>query len=188
MEIKTCLNCKKPLIGRKKPSEAKRSNWKFCSNKCKTIFNNRLRKLPSKEKMCEYCKKIFLGRTRAQLSKRFCSKICSTIWCNKNIPRNYIRGERSHFWQGGKTEASKKIKSSLGYKLWRKAVFERDNWTCMWCKEKGGNLTADHIKPFSLFPELRLAIDNGRTLCRDCHKKTDTWGWKLSNKTRHIKL
>lgn len=43
----------------------------------------------------------------------------------------------------------------------------------------GGNLEADHIKPYSLFPELRYEVDNGRTLCVDCHKKTPTWGKKI---------
>lgn len=43
---------------------------------------------------------------------------------------------------------------------------------------KGNKLQADHIKPFAYFPELRFAIDNGRTLCINCHKKTDSFAGK----------
>jgi 5-methylcytosine-specific restriction endonuclease McrA len=43
-------------------------------------------------------------------------------------------------------------------------------------KAHGSRLEADHIKPFCRFPELRLVVSNGRTLCKDCHRKTPTWG------------
>ncbi len=89
------------------------------------------------------------------------------------------KGERNPNWKGGITPINRKIRSSLEYKLWRRVVLERDNYTCIWCGKIGGILHADHIKPFSLFPELRFAIDNGRTLCVDCHRKTDTWGNNL---------
>jgi hypothetical protein len=64
------------------------------------------------------------------------------------------------------------------YILWRTAVFMRDDYTCQTCKQRGITLNADHIKPWAQYPELRYAIDNGRTLCVDCHKQTDTWGFK----------
>jgi 5-methylcytosine-specific restriction endonuclease McrA len=61
---------------------------------------------------------------------------------------------------------------------WRKAVFSRDDFTCQICGIKGGYLEADHIKPFSTHHDLRFELSNGRTLCRPCHMKTDTWGYK----------
>lgn len=86
------------------------------------------------------------------------------------------RGEKSHFWKGGTTPINKIIRTSMEYKLWRETVFARDDWTCIWCGVRGGKLNVDHIKPFSHHPELRFAIENGRTLCKDCHKKTPTYG------------
>lgn len=88
--------------------------------------------------------------------------------------RKFCRKENHYNWQGGITKESTVIRNSVEMKLWRKAVFERDNYKCVFCGS-GGKLNADHIKPFAYFPELRFAIDNGRTLCVECHKKTDTY-------------
>lgn len=85
------------------------------------------------------------------------------------------KGAKSHFWKGGITSKNAAIRSSTTMRRWRKAVFERDNYTCVWCKQKGGNLNADHIKPFAFYPELRFDLCNGRTLCVNCHKLTDTY-------------
>ena len=96
------------------------------------------------------------------------------------------KGAKSYLWRGGITEKNHAIRSSMDYRIWREAVFARDNWTCQQCNQRGKKLNADHIKPFASYPELRFAIDNGRTLCKDCHMKTDTWGrrtqlWQIAN-------
>ena len=91
-----------------------------------------------------------------------------------------------NFWKGGITPEVRRLRASVEYRLWRESVFKRDNWICIWCKKRGGKLNADHIKPFAYFPELRFAIDNGRTLCEDCHRKTDTFGRKGQIKNKAI--
>lgn len=117
------------------------------------------------------------------------------FWKGKKIPKEAImkmvikkleiapRGKDHYNWKGGITSENRRIRTSFEYKNWRRAVFERDKYTCIWCGTKSGNgkavvLNADHIKPFALFPELRFAIDNGRTLCTPCHKTTETFGGK----------
>lgn len=90
-------------------------------------------------------------------------------------------GQGNSNWKGGITPINKKIRASNQYKEWRTKIFERDNYTCAWCGQHGGQLNADHIKPFALHPELRFDLINGRTLCVECHKKTDTY----LNKSRH---
>lgn len=91
------------------------------------------------------------------------------------------RGEKSHLWKGGITKINTLIRSSLEYRLWRESVFKRDNFACQFCRKRGVALNADHIKPFAYFPELRLELDNGRTLCVPCHEKTDTYKGKAKN-------
>lgn len=110
------------------------------------------------------------------------SVIDKIVKTSKGRPHYYQRGANHPNWKGGITEINHKIRTSLEYRLWRTAVFERDLYTCRFCGIVGGRLNADHIKSFSQFPELRFAIDNGRTLCISCHQKTDTYGSKSIRK------
>lgn len=97
-------------------------------------------------------------------------------WKGKKRPD--ISRDNHYNWKGG--SENHRIRESVEYKLIREACFKRDDYTCLWCGQRGGELNADHIKPFSLFPELRFALDNLRTLCLACHRKTETYGGKLS--------
>ena len=73
---------------------------------------------------------------------------------------------------GPKTTTGAVAGGLIEYRLWREAVFARDNFICQKCSKRGGNLEAHHIKSFKNFPELRFAIDNGLTLCVLCHNQT----------------
>jgi len=116
------------------------------------------------------------GKKRGEMKwlKKHQFKKDEPTW-NKGL-KGWNLAEKNPNWQGGKTAIHERIRKTLAYEEWRKAVFERDNYTCQHCNRVGGYLHADHIKPFAYFPELRLAINNGRTLCIECHRKTDTYG------------
>lgn len=101
----------------------------------------------------------------------------------KGKKRPKVSGKNHWNWKGGINPINDTLRKTLEYKLWRESVFKRDNYICViGGKEHGNDLQADHIKPFALFPELRFAIDNGRTLCVECHKKTDTYAGRSNKK------
>jgi hypothetical protein len=88
-------------------------------------------------------------------------------------------GVRPANYKGGTKSERQMLMQRQDYIIWRTAVFMRDDYTCQTCNTRGGKLEADHIKPWSLYPDLRYAIDNGRTLCVSCHRQTDTWGGRV---------
>lgn len=75
-------------------------------------------------------------------------------------------------WQGGKTAEARRVRNSPEYAEWRTAVFERDGYTCQDCGARGCYVEAHHIMGFADYPDLRLDVDNGLTLCRPCHDLT----------------
>ena len=91
-------------------------------------------------------------------------------------------GTKCPFYKDGKWKEranEREVAKSLPeYKEWRRNVFQRDNYTCQFCHEKGGKLVADHIEPWCKKVEKRYTLSNGRTLCEKCHRQTETFGGK----------
>ncbi|MFA6925182.1 MAG: HNH endonuclease [Bacteroidales bacterium] len=61
------------------------------------------------------------------------------------------------------------------YLQWRSNIFQRDNWTCRTCGITGCYLEVHHIKSWAKYPELRYDVENGITLCKECHKLTNNY-------------
>ena len=78
-------------------------------------------------------------------------------------------GENHPNWKGGISGERERFMQEAVYKAWRLDVFERDSYTCSKCNQVGGKLEAHHLAPYHSHPEIRVAVDNGATLCQTCH-------------------
>lgn len=59
----------------------------------------------------------------------------------------------------------------LNYRVFIKSVFIRDKYRCQLCgSNKSGNLSVHHLDGYTEYIEKRCDINNGITLCKDCHK------------------
>lgn len=173
--IKKCLSCEKEFETRPYLVE-KRNRGKYCSPSC--YWNAKVgtrRNLV--ELMCGECGKKMI-KNLYHLNRNE-GKYCSRDCVGKANAR--LRSGKNHWnWKGG---ISPRVLNSKKYKNWRMAVFQRDGFRCVWCGyDKGRILQADHIKPWSIYIKLRYKINNGRTLCRPCHMKTETWGHRVATK------
>ena len=136
-----------------------------CSNK------GQLKNTP---KICTVCGIGYYTPKSQELHRgisKFCSKKCKGVSMSERQ-----KAENNPSWRGGVSTENHRIRQSKAFKDWRHAVFERDDYTCQFCGIKGGYLEPDHIKPFAYFHDLRFELSNGRTLCKPCHKTTDTYG------------
>lgn len=188
---------------------ASRINAKYCSNNCRykaQSLNRKGKPTPQLEshrirgyveglngiksckiifRRCVYCSSWFSFRPRK--ARNIDRKVCCSRQCYNDAGIQGFQkgntvgvGEKNGNFKGWVTKEYQRTRTSKKYKQWRLAVFERDSYTCVLCGHiSNGDIEADHIKPFSLFSELRFDINNGRTLCKPCHKDTPTYASKL---------
>lgn len=95
--------------------------------------------------------------------------------CQKCKSRKIIEalsGEKNPAFKKEKTQAERiRDRKYPEYSAWRRQVYERDDYACYSCGEKGGQLNAHHIMAYSTHPDLRTNVSNGVTLCTSCHKE-----------------
>jgi 5-methylcytosine-specific restriction endonuclease McrA len=171
---KNCLTCNKKFPFRNALKVRTNGGIKsckslFCCKKCSDIGTGERNKTKvwTKEdrlKSSELAKKIFTGRVQSKEERE------------KRRLNNL--GSKSHFWKGGITPNSFKERSCMELKEWKREIFKRDNYTCQECGVRGGILNAHHIKSWAKFKELRFDLNNGITLCLECHKLTDNYKGK----------
>lgn len=178
-ECHTCLNCGKRTFTKSHPSRKK----KFCDNYCQAEFARKNDLLPKKPNFIteDLMRSMYLKEKRSVLSiSREIGKSIrqvSRYLSEFGIPTRPFSTEgllnENHWnWKGGKTKQGTIFRNRVPYKRWRASIFKRDNYTCQECGKRGGNLHAHHLKPFAEYPELRLVLENGVTLCIPCHRKT----------------
>lgn len=198
----------KPFLGRRH-SEATKKRLSVASKKMwqekreyLLAANKKVTDLKRVIISCFICKKEFsVPRSKKQ---KYCSYACLGASKRKDGPKCQIcngpvskwrnkycrpctrlgiwRGENNHNWKGGPNSENRTARNSENYGVWRTEVFERDNYTCVFCGTRGGRINVDHILSFSEYPLLRYDINNGRTLCYPCHKKRH----RSSNRKRAI--
>lgn len=81
-----------------------------------------------------------------------------------------LRGENNHNWNPDLTDEERKERRQYTeYYQWVRDVYERDDYTCQCCGDRGVKLNAHHLDGYNWCIEKRTDVDNGVTLCEDCH-------------------
>lgn len=103
--------------------------------------------------------------------------------------RDKNSGANHYNWKGGYGSINMQIRKSYEYRQWTQTIFKRDNYTCKTCNSRGGRLEAHHIVQFAkliIINNIKTLkegidckdlwnLDNGQTLCKVCHKQTDSY-------------
>ena len=126
----------------------------------------------------KYPKGVWFGRKRSEEDR-----------LKMRLAKLNKTGSGTNNWRGGITPIREKVRKTKEYLAWRGQIYLRDDYTCVLCGKRGGDLAADHFpKMFAqILDDYRITnsseardceelweLKNGRTLCKPCHRKTFT--------------
>lgn len=163
--IKKCSVCNNEFKRTESNFKNRPAKDYYCSTECYHKFLKQERGgFKPVVRKCETCNKDFMITSRGQRKVKYCSTECK----EKGFPKGT---EHKNFKKD--LDRSHRVRHRLFYDntVWRKEVFERDLFTCQVCNKKGVKLQAHHLVNYSSNKEKRFDINNGVTLCTDCHKQ-----------------
>ena len=191
-------NCKNKYILTNGVSEATK----------RKMSESAVRKLKEHPELLEKIRISNIGRIRSRESiEKQRVKVTGqkrTLEQIERMKKNMKRGADSNFWKGGISSLKHLVDDCDISKRWKRSILERDNFTCQVCGQYGETLEIHHKIPFAdilhkivdenptktkdeLFEICKKDpvlwdINNGVTLCHNCHKKTDSYGNNGFNK------
>jgi len=168
-----CIICENEITG-------KRSDAKYCSEKCKhraeTIARTK-KKAQNRiieDKKCPICGCIFTPSKFNYKHQIYCSKKCTTIAMNKHAYESGMKKINSKVYR--EKNKIKISKHDLEYHNQRKFsgkkydILKRDEYKCQMCGSER-QLIIHHLDETGNLDSPNNADNNLITLCRSCHAK-----------------
>lgn len=119
---------------------------------------------------------FYKGGEKGWFKKGFSTQlgISPSFETRKKISMSLLGIKKEDEWEGFSSDKRRKLIHSKKYIEWRKEVFRRDDWTCQMCHRRSGEghllyIEAHHKLRVKDRPDLIFDLDNGITLCKDCH-------------------
>lgn len=163
---KYCLNCEE-LLKLRNTRDIKRK--KFCSHSCQGKYNTRNGITSPPPKPTQESRKKAGETISRKMALGLIPKPPKSTPESSRKAGLKIRGKNHWNWIPDRSKIKKKERPSEA-ETWGRDILYRDDFTCQICHEVGNNLNAHHIKSWKDYPDDRYDLDNGITLCFECHK------------------
>jgi len=166
--LRICTNCKSEKELERFVKGEIYKGTQYYRYKCKECFNKSLRTGKTNTGRFQKGENRWLGRKHTEESKK---KISEVQKGTNQKPETIEKRRQKNL--GQRRKETRHV--SRKYWQWRDAVKEKDKWKCQHCGcDEKKKLHAHHIISWMNDESKRFDINNGMTLCKNCHAKEET--------------